>query len=52
MVRDDPAPVGDADDRLRGSLLLSYAAVLESLIADANRQLGIRNFLFGRAADS
>jgi phosphohistidine swiveling domain-containing protein len=39
-------------DRLRGSLLLSYAAVLESLIADANRQLGIRNFLFGRPADS
>ncbi|MGD9237784.1 MAG: hypothetical protein PVF09_13965, partial [Desulfobacterales bacterium] len=27
-------------DRLRGSLLLSYATVLESLIADANRQLG------------
>jgi phosphohistidine swiveling domain-containing protein len=39
-------------DRLRGSLLLSYAAVLESLIADANRQLGIRNFLFGRPADT
>ena len=39
-------------DRLRGSLLLSYATVLESLIADANRQLGIRNFLFGRPADS
>ena len=39
-------------DRLRGSLLLSYAAVLESLIADANRQLGIRNFIFGQPADS
>jgi phosphohistidine swiveling domain-containing protein len=39
-------------DRLRGSLLLSYAAVLESLIVDANRQLGIRNFLFGQPADS
>lgn len=39
-------------DRLRGSLLLSYAAVLESLIADANRQLGIRNFLFGQPADT
>jgi phosphohistidine swiveling domain-containing protein len=39
-------------DRLRGSLLLSYAAVLESLIADANTQLGIRNFLFGQPADS
>jgi phosphohistidine swiveling domain-containing protein len=39
-------------DRLRGSLLLSYAAVLESLFADANLQLGIRNFLFGQPADS
>jgi hypothetical protein len=39
-------------DRLRGSLLLSYTAVLESLMADANRQLGIRNFLFGHPADS
>jgi phosphohistidine swiveling domain-containing protein len=38
-------------DRLRGSLLLSYTAVLESLIADANRQLGSRNFLFGHPAD-
>ncbi|MGD8989979.1 MAG: PEP/pyruvate-binding domain-containing protein [Desulfobacterales bacterium] len=39
-------------DRLRGSLLLSYAAVLESLISDANRQLGIRNFIFGQPADT
>ena len=39
-------------DRLRGSLLLSYTAVLESLMLDANRQLGIRNFLFGQPADS
>ena len=39
-------------DRLRGSLLLSYATVLESLIADANRQLGIRNFIFGKPADT
>jgi len=39
-------------DRLRGSLLLSYTTVLESLLADANRQLGIRSFLFGRPADS
>lgn len=38
-------------DRLRGSLLLSYTAVLESLLADANRQLGIRSFLFGQPAD-
>jgi phosphohistidine swiveling domain-containing protein len=39
-------------DRLRGSLLLSYSAVLESLIADGNRQLGIRNFLFGQPAET
>jgi hypothetical protein len=38
-------------DRLRGSLLLSYTAVLESLLADANRQLGIRSFVFGQPAD-
>ena len=34
-------------DALRGSLLLSYSAVLESLLADADRQLGISNELFG-----
>jgi len=39
-------------DRLRGSLLLSYTAVVESLMLDANRQLGIRNFLFGQPADA
>jgi hypothetical protein len=39
-------------DRLRGSLLLSYSAVVESLMWDANQQLGIRNFLFGQPADS
>ena len=39
-------------DRLRGSLLLSYTAVLESLMADANRRLGIRNFIFGQPVDS
>ena len=38
-------------DRLRGSLLISYTAVLESLMADANRQLGIRSFVFGQPAD-
>jgi len=38
-------------DRLRGSLLLSFTTVLESLMLDANRQLGIRNFLFGYPAD-
>ena len=35
-------------DALRGSLLLSYSAILESLLADADRQLGISNELFGR----
>jgi len=35
-------------DRLRGSLLLVYSAMLESLVADANRMLGIHNDLFGQ----
>jgi phosphohistidine swiveling domain-containing protein len=48
----EPASRRYIHDRLRGSLLLSYTAVLESLLADANRQLGIRSFLFGRPADS
>ena len=33
-------------DRLRGSLLLLYSAILDSLIADASYQLGIQNELF------
>jgi phosphohistidine swiveling domain-containing protein len=47
----EPLALRYIHDRLRGSLLLSYTAVLESLIADANKQLGIRNFLFGHPAD-
>ncbi len=35
-------------DVLRGSLLLSYSAILESLLADADQQLGIHNELFGQ----
>ena len=35
-------------DALRGSLLLSYSAILETLLADADQQLGIYNELFGR----
>jgi hypothetical protein len=35
-------------DVLRGSLLLSYSAILETLLADADRQLGIQNELFGQ----
>ncbi len=34
-------------DRLRGSLLLLYAAVVDSLMADANQMLGVRHHLFG-----
>jgi hypothetical protein len=33
-------------DRLRGSLLLLYSAILDSLIADASHELGIQNELF------
>ena len=47
----EPLSLHYIHDRLRGSLLLSYTAVLESLLADANRQLGIRSFLFGQPAD-
>ena len=39
-------------DRLRGSLLLFYAEVLDGLMADANRQLGIRNTLFNQTVDA
>ena len=39
-------------DRLHGSLLLFYSAVLDGLMADANRQLGFRNDLFGQTIAS
>ncbi len=39
-------------DRLRGSLLLTYSALLESLLADAGSQLGIDNDLFGQKLTS
>jgi len=39
-------------DALRGSLLLSYSAILESLLADADQQLGVYNELFGRKVAS
>ena len=35
-------------DRLRGSLLLFYSEVLESLMAEAGRQLGVFHDLFGQ----
>jgi len=39
-------------DRLRGSLLLSYSAVLESLLADAGSLLGVQNDLFDQKPTS
>ena len=39
-------------DRLRGSLLLFYADVLDSLMFDVSRQLGIKNRIFGEAVPS
>jgi hypothetical protein len=39
-------------DRLRGSLLLLYSGVLEGLMSDAGRQLGIYNDLFGQKVAS
>ena len=35
-------------DRLRGSLLLLYSSILDSLITDASDQLGIQNVLFNQ----
>ena len=35
-------------DALRGSLLLFYSAILETLLADADQQLGVSNELFGQ----
>jgi hypothetical protein len=37
-----------AQDRLRGSPLLFYGAVVDSLVRDANREAGIEHELFGR----
>jgi len=36
-------------DRLRGSPLLSYSRVLDGLLADANRMLGVQQYVFGAA---
>jgi hypothetical protein len=44
----EPLSLRYIHDRLRGSLLLFYSAVLESLMADADRQLGIENEVFGQ----
>ena len=39
-------------DRLRGSPLLVYGAVIDSLVLDANRLAGIRHELFGKSIGS
>ena len=39
-------------DRLRGSLLLFYAAVLDSMLADVNKKLGVQTNLFGKRVPS
>jgi phosphohistidine swiveling domain-containing protein len=39
-------------DRLRSSLLLFYAAVLDSLLADMNKKLGVQTNLFGQQIPS
>jgi len=39
-------------DRLRGSLLIAYSAILHSLLADANRQVGITHRLMESSVDS
>ena len=48
----DPMARRYVHDRLRGSLLLFYAVVLDSLMADANKKLGIHTHLFGQTVAS
>ncbi len=48
----DPIASRYIHDRLRGSLLLFYAAVLDSLMADVNIKLGIHTTLFGQKVSS
>lgn len=43
----EPLSVTFVDDQLRGSPLLFYSQVLESLAGDANRLAGVRQELFG-----
>ncbi|HDP89466.1 MAG TPA: phosphoenolpyruvate synthase [Thioalkalivibrio sp.] len=43
-----PLAVHYIPDRLRGSPLLTYSRVLDTLLEDANRQIGVRHELFGR----
>jgi hypothetical protein len=39
-------------DRLRGSLLIAYSAILDSLLEDANGQVGITHRLMGGSVES
>jgi hypothetical protein len=48
----EPLTMRYIHDRLRGSLLLLYSAILESLMADAGHQLGIQNELFDQKLTS
>ena len=43
----DPLALEYIPDRLRGSSMLMYSSILESLTADANRLAGIRHNFFG-----
>jgi len=43
-----PLAVHYIPDRLRGSPLLTYTRVLDTLLEDANQQIGVRHDLFGR----
>ncbi len=44
----EPAVSRFVHDALRGSLLLLYSAILETLLADADQQLGVYNQMFGQ----
>lgn len=44
----DPLVMEFIPDRLRGSSMLMYSAILESLLADTNRLAGVRHNFFGK----
>ena len=48
LVEIEPLTQRYLHDRLRGSLLLAYSTILDSLMADASSELGIQNELFGQ----
>jgi phosphoenolpyruvate synthase/pyruvate phosphate dikinase len=47
LARIEPLAANYLHDRLRGGGLFIYAAILDNLLADANRLLGIQNTVFG-----